>query len=365
VQVEGAGQHLLPGHAPLGEAQVLHEDQLGRREAVVDLGHGQLRAGIGDPRLRVGVGRRPSHLGEVGVVVGGIEVARLRPGHEAEALHVQRLVGVAVGVLGPADDGGSRPVGHTRAVEDRELAGHGRHGTDLLGAGLPAELGPLVAGAVVVVLLGDLGHDHAQLVGVDPVALGVGGQDHGVHGRRGEGPTGAVGGGLVARQALVTAVLHLLDADGHGHVVGPGGHGVAGLTQGFGAGGAEVLHEADRLVDQLQRAGQVHPARARHDRAEPVGVDVGGRDACRLVGRVRRLDEQVVGTGVPALAEAGAAHADDGDLVLDPVRTHVSRPPSEGAGPSRSSCGCRPGSPGRGTSSRRGHRCARRPRRSR
>ena len=367
VEGEGAGQHLLPGHAPLGEAQVLHEDQLGRREAVVDLGHGQLGAGVGDPGLGVGVGGGLGALREVGVVVGGVEVAGLGPGHEAEALHVQRLVGVAVGVLGPADDGGGGAVGHARAVEDRELAGDGGHGADLLGAGLPPELGPLVAGAVVVVLLGDLGHDHAQLVGVDAVALGVGGQVHGVHGRRGERPAGAVGGRVVARQALVAAVLHLLHTDGHGHVVGAGGHGVAGLAQGFGARGAEVLDQAHRLVDQLQRAGQVHAAGARHGGAQPVGVDVLGLDARRLVGRVRRLDEQVVGAGVPPLPEAGAAHPDDGDLVLDAVRAHVSPPCSgrEGVVPSRSSCGSRPGCPGPGTSSRCGPRCGGHPRRNR
>ena len=52
VEVEGAGQDFLPGHAPLGEAEVLHEDQLGGREAVVHLGHGQLGARVGDAGLR-------------------------------------------------------------------------------------------------------------------------------------------------------------------------------------------------------------------------------------------------------------------------------------------------------------------------
>ena len=60
VAVEGAGQHLFPCRAPGGEAQVLHEDQLGRGEAVVHLGHGQLGPGIGDPGLR---GRRPRPSG--------------------------------------------------------------------------------------------------------------------------------------------------------------------------------------------------------------------------------------------------------------------------------------------------------------
>ena len=69
VAVERARQHLLPRRAPLGEAQVLHEDELGRREAVVHLGHGQLRPGVGDAGLRVGVGGRAHDLLEGRVVV--------------------------------------------------------------------------------------------------------------------------------------------------------------------------------------------------------------------------------------------------------------------------------------------------------
>ena len=137
--------------------EVLHEHQLGRREAVVDLGHGELRAGIGDPGLGVGVGRGLRAIsGKVRVVVGRVDEAglRCRP-RSRERLHVQRLVGVPVGVLGPAHDGRRRTVGDAGAVEDRELTGDGGHGADLLDADLPPELGPRVAGAVVVVLRGD------------------------------------------------------------------------------------------------------------------------------------------------------------------------------------------------------------------
>ena len=44
-EVEGARLDLLPRRAPLAEPEVLHEHQLGGREAVVHLGHGQLGAG--------------------------------------------------------------------------------------------------------------------------------------------------------------------------------------------------------------------------------------------------------------------------------------------------------------------------------
>ena len=65
------GEDLLPGRAPLGEAEVFHQDQLGGGEAVVHLGHGELVAGIGDAGLRVGVADARLDLGEVRVVVVG------------------------------------------------------------------------------------------------------------------------------------------------------------------------------------------------------------------------------------------------------------------------------------------------------
>ena len=42
LEVEGAVEHFLPGGAALGEAEVLVDEQLGRREAVVHLGHRDL-----------------------------------------------------------------------------------------------------------------------------------------------------------------------------------------------------------------------------------------------------------------------------------------------------------------------------------
>ena len=45
-EVEGAGLDLLPRGAPLAEAEVLHEHELGGREAVVHLRHGQLGARV-------------------------------------------------------------------------------------------------------------------------------------------------------------------------------------------------------------------------------------------------------------------------------------------------------------------------------
>src|SRR5262249_80534 len=48
-----------------------------------------------------------------------------------------------------------------------------------------------------------------------------------------------------------------------------------------------------------------------------------GVDAGRLVRIPGGVDEQVVGPLVPVLAEGSAAHADDGDTILDAVAGHA------------------------------------------
>jgi hypothetical protein len=229
------------------------------------------------------------------------------------------VVGVAVGVLGPHDDRRRRPVGHARAVEHRQVAGDCGHGADLLDRHLATELGPLVAGAVVVVLRGDAGQHAAQLAAVDAVAVGVGRGDHREHGGGGEGAVRAVRRDGKGVEALVARVLHLLDADGHGHVVGTGRDGVRGLAQRLGPGGAHVLDPGHGLALELQRLGQHHAAHAGLRRAEPVGVDVVLGHARAREGVVGGVDEQLVDALVPVLGEAGAAHADDGDAVADAV----------------------------------------------
>ena len=60
VQVERAGQDLLPAEPRSAKPEILHQDQLGRREAVVHLGHCELCPRIGRPRP---AGRRPAAEG--------------------------------------------------------------------------------------------------------------------------------------------------------------------------------------------------------------------------------------------------------------------------------------------------------------
>src|SRR5690606_2121954 len=58
-ELEGAARDVLPGRSLLAEAQVLVREQLGEREAVVELRDLDLAARVVDARLAVGVGRGP------------------------------------------------------------------------------------------------------------------------------------------------------------------------------------------------------------------------------------------------------------------------------------------------------------------
>ena len=190
------------------------------REAVVHLGHRDLLARVGDAGLRVRVASGRRDLGERRVVVVGVGVARAVAGDERQRLDVDRLVRVLLRVFGPHDDRGGRAVGHARAVVHAEPAGHERRVADRLHRDFFAELRTRVAGAVVVVLPRDAGEHLAHLLVVDAVLLAVAGRAHREHRGRGERAAGAVGRCLGrADEALVAAVLDLLDADRHRDVV--------------------------------------------------------------------------------------------------------------------------------------------------
>ena len=57
-------------------------------------------------------------------------------------------------------------------------------------------------------------------------------------------------------------------------------------------------------------------------RREPGGVDLAAFDSGIVQAFLDRLDDQVLSVHVPPLAELGAAHAQNGHLVLDSPR-HV------------------------------------------
>ena len=131
-------------------------------------------------------------------------------------------------------------------------------------------------------------------------------------------------GGFRHRQPGKAGILQLFHAQGQHDVVDPGGHGVAGVAESVGGGGAGVFYAGDGDVIQLQGIGQRLPgAKGRHG-AQPGGLKVFALDAGVLVGFIGRLDHKVGGAGVPPLPELGAAHSDDGDSVFDSA--HIPSP---------------------------------------
>src|SRR5262249_1634832 len=126
VAVEAAVEHVLPRLPARREAHVLHQHELGRREAIVHLGHADLAAWILDPGLLVRVLGAGDHLGEGREVVVLAVVALGGPGGEGQRLDEDRVLRILVRVLGPAEDRRRGAVAHARAIEDAEHAGDGR-----------------------------------------------------------------------------------------------------------------------------------------------------------------------------------------------------------------------------------------------
>ena len=148
------------------------------------------------------------------------------------------------------------------------------------------------------------------------------------------------------RQAAITGILELLDAQRQRDVGCAGRYGVDRAAECLGTAGAEVFDPGHRDVGQAQRHRQRHGGLADMlllDRGgEPGGIDLLGVDAgvghCLPIG----LDHQVAGVHIPAFAELRAPHTEDGDLVANTLR-HLTRSRSwiGWARPSRSSAGSR------------------------
>ena len=140
------GHHVLPTQPALGEPEVLHQHQLGGREAVVHLGHRQLRTRVGDAGLAVGVlGRARPPRGSSCSRSRGRSARPPGPATKRQRLHVQRVVAVPVGVLGPADDRRGRPVADAASSRTRRARPATRgDARDRLERHLLAELRPRV-----------------------------------------------------------------------------------------------------------------------------------------------------------------------------------------------------------------------------
>ena len=139
--------------ARLAEAQALRGDDLGDREAVVELD--DVHVPRAEPRLSVGgLGGafRGHDPGEVSLVVEAHRVARLR-----RPEHPHGLPGLPRDFLGGEDDGG-RPVRERAAVVELQRVRHLRAPEDLLEPDFLLELGLGIEYAVAVVLHRDVGH---------------------------------------------------------------------------------------------------------------------------------------------------------------------------------------------------------------
>ena len=123
------------------------------------------------------------------------------------------------------------------------------------------------------------------------------------------------------RQSAVAGVLELLAAEGEGDVARAGGDRVHRTAECLGAARAEVLDPGHRDVGKAQGDGERQAARSDVDGLDR-GREPGRLDPILLDARIgealgERLDHQVLGLHVPPLAELGASHPENCDLVLD------------------------------------------------
>ena len=178
-----------------------------------------------------------------------------------------------------------------------------------------------------MVLAGDARQRLAERRLVQAVLLGVRRGQEGERGGSRHGRLGSVSRRRTGRgEAGIAGVLEFLDADRHDQVVGAAGHRVRGVADRLAACSAEILDARDRLVGNLQRFGEQQARQAARQRPHPVRIDLLPLDLRRGAGLERSLHQQVPWTAVPVLAEARAAHADDGDAVADSVAGHGDRP---------------------------------------
>ncbi len=238
------------------------------------------------------------------------------------------MISSAVGLerardLGCGDDRAGRAVADAAAVVQAQRRGDGHRLQHVFFGDRVAQVRLRVVLRVRVALHRDVGHRALQVGHRHAVLGGIGrGQLRERAGRGGVGQPQVVGDAARAhRQAAVAGVLQLLDAEREHDVVGARGHGVGGATQRLGAGGAGVLDarggDARQAQCTGQRAGGLADVVLFEADAEPRGLDLLEADAGVEQSLVEGFEHQLVGAAVPALAEARATHAEDGDLVAD------------------------------------------------
>jgi len=222
-EIERALEDFLPRGTAFRELEILVDEELGRREAIVHLSHRELFARVRDAGLRVGVAARRVDLGEGGVVVRRVGVARAIPCDQRQRFDVERLICVVVRVLGAHHDGGGRTVGDAGTVRTRRA----RRPSTAPRRWFPSRPSRLncarwVASTVVVFF-------HAMRARTSRTCssssrtsarMPVRTSRHRGRGQRAGGPVRRALRGT--DEALVAAVLHLLDTDRHRAVVRAG-----------------------------------------------------------------------------------------------------------------------------------------------
>ena len=214
--------------------------------------------------------------------VEGRIVLRVGLERDGDGLHQHVVVAEALGQLALGEDGDRGAVGLRAAVVEAERPRDDRRVERLLDGDLLLQHRLRRQRAVVMVLHGDLG----EVLAAGAVGLEVArGAEREPAGRRHR--QAAHAGGLHARTGDA-AVLRLVEADHEHGVVEAAGDGEDAEAERVGAGGAVVLHHADRAAEELQRVGHLGGAvrRDRRRRRRPLrSASAGSR--CRRPRRPR------------------------------------------------------------------------------
>ena len=124
-------------------------------------------------------------------------------------------------------------------------------------------------------------------------------------------------------QAAIAGVFEFFHSQGQADIVSAGCHRITGPPKSFRARCTIIFHPGDRNHGQAQRQRHGQGTSAHVD-AVKAGAEPGGADIffinCRILQALfKSFDHQIFSTHIPAFAKTGAAHADDGDFVLDPA----------------------------------------------
>ena len=170
--------YVRTGLPPWAEPQVLHNDQLGNREAVVDHRHVYFGAGITDAGLVVSRLAGPHRFRKVGEVPVVTQDAKGADG-QSQALDQNIIIPQRARDLRSGDDGGGGPVAHAAAVVQAQRPGDHGSVDYLLLVDFTLEMRLGIQGSVVVVFRRNLGQGSFAFVVPNVVLMEITGGGHG------------------------------------------------------------------------------------------------------------------------------------------------------------------------------------------